>query len=81
MANLLNRLQENAQILLVDMNEVCFAAFQQFPAIGTKNLGACSVAIVASKFGAVLAHISPLPHPTADPHAGDNHVRSKMTDV
>ena len=81
MTCLLSRLQANAQILLVNMNEVRFAAFKQIPAIGTKDLGSCSVIIVASKLGAILAHISPLPHPTASSSAGDNHVRSKMAEV
>ncbi|KAL4880561.1 hypothetical protein BJY04DRAFT_219030 [Aspergillus karnatakaensis] len=32
-----------------------------------------------SQYGAIFAHIPPLPHITDDPHAGDSNVRRMMT--
>lgn len=81
MANLLERFENSGQAITVQMNETRFVTFQQYQAIGTRNLNSCSVVIVASTSGAVLAHISPLSHQTDDPHAGDNHVRAMMRQV
>ncbi|KAF2454015.1 hypothetical protein BDY21DRAFT_110491 [Lineolata rhizophorae] len=81
MASLLSRLDGTGQVLTVDMNETRFVAVQQRPAIRTRDLGSCSFVLIASKYGAILAHISPLPHQTADPHVGDNHMRAKMQEI
>ncbi|OIW25521.1 hypothetical protein CONLIGDRAFT_635343 [Coniochaeta ligniaria NRRL 30616] len=78
---LLRRLNRSGQVLIVPMGEVYPVDFQITPAIGTANLGSCSVAAIISAFGAILAHIPPLPSLTAheaDPHAGDNNVRAMM---
>ncbi|KAB5515668.1 hypothetical protein GE09DRAFT_932128, partial [Coniochaeta sp. 2T2.1] len=53
-------------------------------AIGTSSLGSCSVAAIVSAYGAILAHIPPMPSPlppVADPYAGDNNVRAMMRRV
>ncbi|KAE8400820.1 hypothetical protein BDV37DRAFT_286318 [Aspergillus pseudonomiae] len=34
--------------------------------------------MIVSKKGAILAHISPLPFPTNDPQAAENHTREQM---
>ena len=69
------------------MGEVLFLDFHQKSAIGTGGLGACSVAMVVSEHGAILAHIPPLPSSisdaeiTADPDAGNNNVHTTMRQV
>ncbi|RAK97335.1 uncharacterized protein BO80DRAFT_437902 [Aspergillus ibericus CBS 121593] len=69
-----------AQVVIVPMGEVAAVSFHDTVAIGTMGLGSCSVIIIASADGAILAHIPPRP-PTAllsDVNAGDNNVR-RMT--
>lgn len=74
------------QVLVVPIGQVLFVNYQETPAIGTRGLGSCSVAMIVSEYGAILAHISPLPlQPLAvapaDPHAGDNNARMMMDRV
>lgn len=78
--------EDARQVLVVPIGEVLFVNHQETPAIGTRGLGSCSVAMIVSEYGAILAHISPLPlRPSAaalaDPHAGDNNVRGMMDRV
>lgn len=74
--------QAARQVIVVPMGDVQFVTFQQMPAIGTRDLGSCSVVVLASAYGAILAHIPPQPaRPSADPMAGDNNVRSIMDRV
>jgi len=85
MSGLLAALANRGQVLVVPMGQVLFVNFREMPVIGTCNLGSCSVAVIASQYGAILAHISPLP-PTAsgvwaDPYAGDNNARRMMDRV
>ncbi|KAF2793656.1 hypothetical protein K505DRAFT_189519, partial [Melanomma pulvis-pyrius CBS 109.77] len=69
-------------VLVVAMNEVEFVAFSQKSAIGTRDLAGCSVVVIASAYGAILAHIPPRPIPnTSDPYAGDQNVQRLMERV
>ncbi|KAL1850488.1 hypothetical protein Daus18300_012902 [Diaporthe australafricana] len=82
--------EDTGSVLVVPMGEVRFIAFSNTLAIGTRGLGSCSVALVVSQHGAILAHIPPLPlepsSPPAsaqskaesDPYAGDKNVRKMM---
>lgn len=64
------------------MGGVAIVSFQQKAAIGTRDLGSCSVVLIASAYGAILAHIPPQPlQPSPDPFAGDNNVRHMMSRV
>lgn len=70
------------RVQVVAMNEVKFVAFTEKSAIGTKDLAGCSVVIIASIYGAILAHIPPRPIPnTPDTYAGDQNVRRLMEEV
>ncbi|KAL3440239.1 hypothetical protein BJX65DRAFT_290837 [Aspergillus insuetus] len=62
------------------MGGVGFVDFNHKPAIGTGGLGGCSVVILASQYGAILAHIPPRLDLTSndDPYAGDRNVRRMM---
>jgi len=67
------------RLCAVAMNNVQFLAFHQSTtsAIGTEGLQGCSVVMVTSQHGAILAHIAPQP-PMTDPqnkHAGDENVQ------
>ncbi|GKZ37206.1 hypothetical protein AbraIFM66950_008663 [Aspergillus brasiliensis] len=67
----------------VHMNKADFVSFadgQLKRSIGTRNLNSCTAVALVSKKGAMLAHITPLPGPTNDPDAGENHVRERMTE-
>ena len=68
-------------VQIVPMDDVQFLDFQQMAAIGTGQLGACSVVVIASAQGAILAHIPPQPRPTNNPTDGDTNVQSKMDRV
>lgn len=59
----------------------CLVFTPQLSAIGTKDLGACSVVTITSPEAAILAHIPPLPAATTDPQAGDRLVRAMMEQV
>lgn len=68
-------------IVLVGMGEVNFVDFGVVSAIGTYGLNSCSVSLVASPYGAILAHIPPRPNLTDnDPYAGDNNTRAIMAE-
>jgi len=70
------------RVLVVAMNEAEFVAFSQKSAIGTKDLAGCSVVVIASAYGAIMAHIPPRPIPdTSDPYAGDQNVHRLMERV
>ena len=68
-------------VQMVAMDDVQFLDFQQMPAIGTGQLGSCSVVVIASAQGAILAHIPPQPRPTNNPTDGDTYVRSMMNRI
>ncbi|KAL5344142.1 hypothetical protein BJX70DRAFT_352654 [Aspergillus crustosus] len=77
----LERLANERRAVLVPMGQVNFVAFNQLPAIGTWDLMGCSVVLVVSQFGAILAHIPPQPQATLDPNAGDANVLRMMNQV
>src|SRR5450432_4280899 len=64
----------------VVMDEVSFLAFGRsgLNSIGTANLNGCSVVMVVSRYGAILAHIPPRP---ALQVAGDSNIQAKMDQV
>lgn len=67
---------------LVPMGRVMFISFRNTSAIATEHLGSCSVVVIASVYGAILAHIPPLPNEvTTDPYAGDRQAQSFMGQV
>lgn len=68
-------------VQIVAMDDVQFLDFQQMAAIGTGQLGSCSVVVIASAQGAILAHIPPQPRPTNNPIDGDTNVQSMMDRV
>lgn len=78
----LSRLEElrgEGRIIEVPMGGIQLVSFQQIQAIGTEGLGGCSVVIIASKHGAILAHIPPLPTLQVSPDPfGYETVRSMM---
>ncbi|KZF20701.1 hypothetical protein L228DRAFT_284646 [Xylona heveae TC161] len=79
---LLAQSEASGRIRLVAMDDVQFAAFsQQLSAIGTRDLAGCSVVAITSPYGAILAHIPPVPYATQDPYAGDRHVQEMMIRV
>lgn len=81
-SGILAQWQASRAVIVVPMGHVQFVSFQQMPAIGTRDLGSCSVIIIASAYGAILAHIPPQPlQPSPDPFAGDNNVRYMMSRV
>lgn len=79
------RAQRENRLCAVAMNDVQFLAFHQSTqsAIGTEGLSGCSVVMVTSQHGAILAHIPPRPS-MADPqdqHAGDQNAQALMSRV
>ena len=81
-SGLLAQWERAGQVIMVPMGMVQFVSFQQKPAVGTRDLGSCSVVVIMSKHGAILAHIPPLPpQQSKDLHAGDNNVRLMMIQV
>ncbi|KAJ5641191.1 hypothetical protein N7490_005191 [Penicillium lividum] len=67
-------------VIIVPMGGVQFVSFQQMPAIGTEALGACHVVVIASIYGAILAHIPPIPE-YPSPLSGEGNVRFMMSQV
>ena len=70
----------------VPMDEVTFRPFgNQYreSSIGTKDLQGCTAIMIASRQGAIVAHISPRPtlYNPNDIGAGERHVQAKMNDV
>ena len=81
-SGILAQWQARGAVLVVPMGGVQFLSFQQQSAIGTRDLGSCSVVLIASAHGAILAHIPPRPlQPSQDPFAGDNNARNMMNQV
>lgn len=68
-------------VQIVAMGKVEFLDFRVKDAIGTGQLGSCSVVVIASAHGAILAHIPPQPQPTVNPTSADDNVRSMMNEV
>ncbi|KAL1988825.1 hypothetical protein VTN96DRAFT_7709 [Rasamsonia emersonii] len=65
----------------VPMDGIKFVSFERdspVAAIGTQDLKGCSVAMIVSTHGALMAHIPPMPYRTLDPHAGERHVHALM---
>lgn len=79
----LARAEGKNRALVVAMNQVKFLPFGSVSAIGTRDLGGCSVVVIASKYGAILAHIPPMPdcNHLHDPYYGDRHVQEIMHQV
>lgn len=79
------RAQREKRLCAVAMNDAQFLAFHQstISAIGTEGLSGCSVVMVTSQHGAILAHIPPRPSMTdpQDIHAGDQNVQALMNRV
>ncbi|PWY69625.1 hypothetical protein BO94DRAFT_590409 [Aspergillus sclerotioniger CBS 115572] len=70
------------RVIIVPMNAVQSADLNQMVAIGTRDLGGCSTVVIASKTGAILAHLPPRPSmDLSDPFTGDSNVRRLMTQV
>lgn len=79
---LLVQAEASLRVLVVAMDDVQLAAFnQRLTAIGTRDLAGCSVVTITSPYGAILAHIPPLPSMTGDSNAGDQHVQRMMDRV
>jgi hypothetical protein len=68
-------------VQVVAMGRVEFLDFRVKQAIGTEQLGSCSVVVIASVHGAILAHIPPQPQPTINPTSADDNVRSMMNEI
>ncbi|KAJ5951909.1 uncharacterized protein N7479_010322 [Penicillium vulpinum] len=78
-SGILAQWQASRAVLVVPIGDVQFLSFQQLAAIGTGDLRSCSVVLIVSAHGAILAHIPPQPlQPSPDPFAGDNNTRSMM---
>jgi len=79
---LLEQALNDGRALVVPMGHVQFLAFHQQSknAIGANQLTGCSVVMITSQFGAILAHIPPRPVHSDynDPHAGDRNVEVMM---
>ncbi|OAA63289.1 hypothetical protein SPI_03452 [Niveomyces insectorum RCEF 264] len=71
------------RLVEVLMDGIDFVDFQVLSAIGTRNLNSCSVVVITSEKGAILAHIPPRPcyASATDPFAGDNYAREMMSRV
>ncbi|KAJ5236045.1 hypothetical protein N7489_006136 [Penicillium chrysogenum] len=68
-------------VKVVPMGQAQFLDFREKDAIGTKGLGSCSVVVIASAHGAILAHIPPQPQATSNPTSGDANVQLMMNQV
>lgn len=73
--------REAGAVQTVPMGDVQFLDFRHKAALATDGLGACSVVVIASPHGALLAHIAPLPTLTQNPIAGDANAHSTMNRV
>ncbi|KAL3480774.1 hypothetical protein BJX99DRAFT_219636 [Aspergillus californicus] len=74
-------LQFNQALVEVEMGEIGFTSFDQNMAIGTKGLGSCSVVIIASQHGAIVAHIKLIREDDPSLYSGDNNARRAMDQV
>ncbi|RJE27486.1 hypothetical protein PHISCL_00220 [Aspergillus sclerotialis] len=63
------------------MGAVQFVHFQETPVIAAEHLQGCSVVIIASTYGAILGHITPLPPDPSTDELGYENVRSMMRRV
>lgn len=70
-------------VVVVPMGGIQFVPFDLFNAVGTRDLGGCSVVIIASIYGVIMAHIPPRPPqtPPDDGTAGANNARYMMSRV
>jgi hypothetical protein len=68
---------------LVAMDQASFVSFQgRRRCIGTSDLNSCTVVMIVSQLGAILAHISPNPNTDlSNLSAGDQHLERLMNDV
>jgi hypothetical protein len=81
--SLLAQAEAADRVLVVPMGGVEFIPFSLKSSGGTRDLAGCSVVIVASQYGTIIAHIVPRP-PTAHPldtTAGDRNVQAVMNRV
>ena len=81
--SLLAQAEAADRVLVVPMGGVEFIPFSLKSSGGTRDLAGCSVVIIASQYGAIIAHIVPRP-PTAHPMdttAGDRNVKAVMNRV
>ena len=69
--------KDNKEVLDGLMNDVDYidVTASRFPYIGTCGLGACSVALIVSSLGSILAHVAPLSPDLTD---GDQHMTEMM---
>ena len=77
----LDELREQMPVAIVPMGGVQFVRFQQTPVIVAEQLQGCSVVIIASIYGAILGHITPLPPNPSEDELGYNNVRLRMRRV
>lgn len=70
-------------VVVIPMGDSQFVPFDKFSAVGTSGLGGCSVVIIASAYGVILAHIPPQPPQAQQSNklAGDNNARDMMSRV
>lgn len=73
--------EEGRAVKDVAMDQAQFLDFRERDAIGTQHLGSCSVVVIASAYGAILAHIPPQPEATNNPTSGDANAQSMMNQV
>lgn len=84
MAGLFAAALEANKALEVGMDKAEFVPFEKqgICCVGTRYLNSCSVTLLVSPFGAILAHIPPRPTLSSsdprDPFAGDRHVEEMM---
>ena len=57
-SGLLTQWERARQVVVIPMSGVQFVSFRQKPAIGTRDLGSCSVVVIMSKYGAILGPYS-----------------------
>ncbi|KZM22327.1 hypothetical protein ST47_g6526 [Ascochyta rabiei] len=72
----LARAEATGSVRVIPMGGVEFVPFDKTPSVGTRDLAGCSVVIVASQYGAILAHIPPRPENAlpSDTSAGDRNI-------
>lgn len=64
------------------MNQVLFVPFQgPIRAVGTQNLNGCTAVAIISNYGAILAHIPPLPYVTTNPHVGMQNLQARVAEM
>jgi hypothetical protein len=68
-------------VQIVATGKVKSLDFRVKDTIGTRQLRLCSVVVIASAYGAILAHIPPQPQPTINPISAYDKVRSMVNEV